>query len=249
MTATAERRTADRRRGNRVKTALRPFEIKSLDTSARTFQGLAAAWSEDLGGDVIHKGAFKKTLGYWREKGFSIPLLNQHSTYNGIHDVLGSMLEAEEADEGLLSEFEVDDGPDGHKLLRHIERKRLNGLSIGYEAVESEVDSEGVRHLYEIKLMEVSAVIWPMNVDAVIDASSVKSLLSEMTDDVLGELTDALRAEAKARQQAANPTISQEKADELRARLLSLRLRPLLSPARQESAHPTHSNTRGGLAA
>lgn len=235
----AERRAADRRRGNRVKTALRPFEIKSIDTSARTFQGLAAAWSLDLGGDVIHKGAFKKTLAYWREKGFAIPLLNQHSHYNGIHDVLGSMLEADETDEGLLSEFEVDDGPDGQKLLRHIERKRLNGLSIGYEVVEAETDSDGIRHLHEVKLMEVSAVIWPMNTDAVIDASSVKSLITEMSDDVLCELTDALRAEATARQQAANPPISQEKADQLRARLLSLRLRPLFSPARQEFSAPT----------
>lgn len=246
MTATAERRTTDRRRSNRVKTALRPFQIKSLDASARTFEGLAAAWSKDLGNDVIHPGAFAKTLTYWREKGFAIPLLNGHSYYNGIHDVLGSMIEAEENDEGLWAKFEVDDGDDGQKLMRHIERKRLNGLSIGYEPVDSETDNEGIRHLREIKLMEISAVIWPMNEDAVIDASSVKSLLSEMQDDTIGELREAIEREAKARAEKLNPSLSQEKADELRARLLSVRLRPLLSHARQESAQSTNSNIRRG---
>lgn len=235
----------DRRKGNRIKTALRPFEIKAVDDSARTFEGLAAAWSLDLGGDVIHPGAFAKTLTRWKENGFAIPLLNQHSYYNGIHDVLGSMVDAEEKDEGLWAKFEVDDGEDGQKLMRHIVRKRLNGLSIGYEPVEAETDKDGLRHLREIKLMEVSAVIWPMNPDAQFDASSVKSILTnsdslkELSGEEIGELKDALDREAQAREQAANPPLSAEKADELARRLLSLRLRPLLSSAKQERAHLT----------
>lgn len=229
MTATAERRTDDRRRMNRVKTALRPFEIKAVNTSERTFEGLAAAWTLDLGRDVIHPGAFGKTLNYWREKGFSIPLINQHNYSNGIHDILGSMIDANEVDEGLWSKFEVDDGPEGDKLIRHIEKKRLNGLSIGYEPVDGEVDANGIRHLRELKLMEVSAVIWPMNPDAVIDAHSVKSAAQGMSDDDIQEMMEALSAEAKARSEKANPSLPPERVDELRAKLISVRLRPLTS--------------------
>lgn len=216
----------DRRQSKRLATSLRPFEIKSVDTAAHTFEGLAATWDLDLGGDVIHKGAFAKTLTFWREKGFSIPLIDLHN-YGSINDVLGSMIDAEEQDAGLWAKFEVDDGADGQKLLRHIERKRLNGLSIGYEPVAPEFDDAGIRHLREVKLAEVSPVIWPMNPGAVFDPSSVKGYVPELTDDVIGELRAALDAEATARAEKANPMLSEEKADLLRARLLSIRLRSL----------------------
>lgn len=165
-------------RRNQNKTALRPFEIKAVEAKDRTFEGLAAAYTLDLGGDIIAPGAFTKTLAYWREKGFSIPLLNQHNYYNGIHDVLGSMVDAEERTEGLWAKFEVSQGANGDLLLDHITNKRLNGLSIGYQPVEYEINSDtGIRTLKEIRLKEVSAVIWPMNEDAIIDANSIKSLL------------------------------------------------------------------------
>lgn len=241
------RNTTDRRR--QIKTALRPFAIKAVDATERTFEGFAAAWTQDLGRDVIHPGAFAKTLTYWREKGFSIPLINQHNYYNGIHDVLGSMVDAKETDEGLWAKFEVDDGPEGEKLLRHIVKKRLNGLSIGYEAVEAETDKDGIRHLREIKLFEVSAVIWPMNEDAVFDPGSVKSLLGndealkELNDEELTELKETLEREATARAEKANPPIPKEKADELRARLLKLRLRPLTVRTSGQNAQPTPDKT------
>lgn len=238
------RNTTDRRR--QIKTALRPFAIKAVDATERTFEGFAAAWTQDLGRDVIHPGAFAKTLTYWREKGFSIPLINQHNYFNGIHDVLGSMVDAKETDEGLWAKFEVDDGPEGEKLLRHIVKKRLNGLSIGYEAVEAETDKDGIRHLREIKLFEVSAVIWPMNEDAVIDPGSVKSLLGndealkELNDQELTELKETLEREATARAEKANPSIPQEEADTLRDGILALELRLLHSRTTgQKSAHLT----------
>jgi uncharacterized protein len=213
---------------------LRPFEVKAVDESSRTFEGLAATWDLDLGGDVIHKGAFRQTLDYWRTKGFAVPLIDQHR-YTSIHDVLGSMVDAEERDEGLWARFEVDEDADGDKLLRHIKNKRINGLSIGYEAVNPERDEHGIRHLREVRLYEVSAVLWPMNPAATIDAGSVKSLTSDdaalaaLSDDEVKALLGRLDVEAKARAEAATPKLSSEQADALRARLLSLRLRPLLS--------------------
>lgn len=207
--------------------ALRPFEIKAVDEGSRTFEGLAATWDLDLGGDVIHRGAFAKTLTFWKERGFAIPLIDQHR-YTSIHDVLGSMVEAEERDEGLWARFEVDDDAPGQKLLRHIKNQRINGLSIGYEAVQPERGDNGIRHLREVKLYEVSAVLWPMNPGAQIDAGSVKSL-SDLTDEELRAEVARRDAEAKAAADAANPTLTPEQQDALRTLLLKTRLRPLLS--------------------
>lgn len=205
--------------------ALRPFEIKAVDEGSRTFEGLAATWDLDLGGDVIHRGAFAKTLTFWKERGFAIPLIDQHR-YSSIHDVLGSMVEAEEKEEGLWARFEVDEDDAGAKLLRHIKNRRINGLSIGYEAVQPERGENGVRHLREVKLYEVSAVLWPMNPGATIDAGSVKSLDQMSTEDLREELA---RREAEATAKAAGEKLPPEDQDALRARLLKLRLRPLLS--------------------
>ena len=55
-----------------------PFHVKrdALDEDSRTFEGLAATWDLDLGGDVIHRGAFKRTLEEWQKAGSVIPLLD-----------------------------------------------------------------------------------------------------------------------------------------------------------------------------
>lgn len=42
----------------------------------------------------------------------------------------------------------------------------LNELSIGYDPVVFDYDAEGIRHLREIKLWEVSVVTWAMNPEA-----------------------------------------------------------------------------------
>ena len=55
----------------------------------------------------------------------------------------------------------------------------LNELSIGYDAITADYDEEnGIRHLKEIKLWEVSIVTWAMNDQAKID--EVKSLAEEL---------------------------------------------------------------------
>lgn len=152
------------------------FEVKSLDLDARTFTGLSSTWDEDLGGDIIHRGAFKVTLKEWKESGAIIPLIDQHN-YGSIRSVVGKMTDAKETDAGLESTFQVIEGPDGDEVLRRIKGQYVDGLSIGYEPVkwEYEEDKESrwgqVRHLKELKLHEVSVVIWPMNPGATITAA------------------------------------------------------------------------------
>lgn len=161
------------------------FEVKSLDLDARTFSGLASTWDEDLGGDIIHQGAFKNTLKEWRSSGSIIPLIDQHN-YGSIRSVVGKLTEAKETGAGLESTFQVIEGPDGDEVLRRIKGGYVDGLSIGYEPVKWEYEEKEesrwgqVRHLKEVKLHEVSVVIWPMNPGATI--AQAKAALSEFRD-------------------------------------------------------------------
>ena len=184
------------------------LEIKadSIDDESRTFSGLAATWDLDSGGDVIHQGAFKKTLKEWRKGKRLLPLLDSHNAWGSVRNVIGKIEEAAETDAGLEAKFSVIDGPDGDEIWRRIKAGLITGLSIGYRPVKIEMPTpeeelQGIwRHLKEVKLREVSVVLWPMNDTARIDAGSIKRLSAgiaalehlaskrELTDEEKSEL-------------------------------------------------------------
>lgn len=210
------------------------FEVKALDDGARTFRGLASTWDLDLGGDVIHRGAFARTLDHWRRGGKLIPLIDQHN-YGSVRAVVGKMTAADETEAGLEAEFAVIDGPDGDEVYRRIKGGFIDSLSIGYEAVQWDI-AEDVRHLREVKLYEVSAVIWPMNPGATIDGASVKALLQSAgltKEQVLALLTDEAPPAPAADDPAPTPEdaepagLAPEAMDALKARILDLQIRSL----------------------
>lgn len=180
-----------------MKSVRMPFAIKAVDDSAHTFQGLASAYSLDLGGDVIEPGAFKRTLKDWRSsKGKVIPILDSHDR-SSVRSVVGKLTEAEEVKDGLDITGSMIDGPDGEEVFRRLKGGFVDGLSIGYVPIvqkmpDPEQQRAGIwRILKEVKLLEVSVVIWPMNEDARIDLDSVKTLLTpgrELTAEELEEL-------------------------------------------------------------
>lgn len=183
------------------------FAVKSVDAKARRFSGLASTWEMDLGRDVIHKGAFKKTLADWRKsEKKTIPLLDSHDRFS-VDSVLGKMVTASETNEGLDATFEMRDTARANEAIKAVEEGFISGLSIGYEPVEFKYEKpEGasyydtIRHLTEVKLREVSLVVFPMNEGARVDPSSVKSLLDAAK---AGQLTQADWAELLALHQAA----------------------------------------------
>jgi len=170
-----------------TKCLVRPFEVKELDEAKRRFTGHAAAFSLDLGGDVILPGAFKRTLSDWkRAKAKRIIYLIDSHNYGSIRSVVGKLVDAEEDDAGLVETNEVLDGPDGDEVWRRVAGGFVNGMSIGYTPIltqnpTTEQQQQGIRRLLkEIRLEENSLVIWPMNPDARVDA--VKSLLALAKD-------------------------------------------------------------------
>jgi len=214
------------------------FAVKSVDQKARRFSGLASTWEKDLGNDVIHKGAFTKTLADWRgAKRKTIPLLDSHN-HGTTDDVLGKMVNAEETDAGLLTDFEMRDTQKSRDALAAIEGGFIDGLSIGYQPIafrDEKTNGTTIRHITEIKLHEISLVAFPMNEGARVDPSSVKSLLDaakagQLTQDDWAELLALHKA-------AATPELAPEAPKgiapddphriELSARLRGLKLRSL----------------------
>lgn len=138
------------------------FEVKQLD-EAGVFEGYAAVFgNEDLGGDVIEPGAFKKTL----QENPKMPILWQHDP----REPIGVTLEAYEDMHGLRVKgqlnLETSRGREAYALLK---QGALRGLSIGYDAVK-ELWEGTTRRLKEIRLWEWSLVTFPMNLQAQVTA-------------------------------------------------------------------------------
>ena len=188
------------------------FAIKSVDSKARRFAGLASTWEKDLGNDVIHPGAFSKTLNDWRNsKGKTIPLLDHHKR-DSMDALLGKMVDAKETADGLEAEFEMRDTVKAHEAFAAVEGGFIDGLSIGYVPVGTPKYEKGdngaqIRHLTEIKLAEVSLVLFPMNPGARVDPGSIKSLIDAAK---AGQLTPEEWAELLALHKAATTTPTTE---------------------------------------
>lgn len=86
---------------------------------------------------------------------------------------------------GLFVRGKISDTQKGRDVQTLLKDGVLNELSIGYDAITFDFDSDkGVRHLKEVRLWEISIVTWAMNDQATID--EVKSL------------AESLKIEAKA---------------------------------------------------
>jgi HK97 family phage prohead protease len=120
-----------------------------------------------------------------------------------VNAVLGGLIDAEETADGLEAEFDfVPDDADSGKAYRRVKGGYITGLSIGYIPVKWDYEQrEGgeswdrIRHLKEVKLLEVSLVIWPMNEGARVDPDSVKGLADALK---AGALTPEQKAQLRA---------------------------------------------------
>ena len=235
------------------KTAVASFAVKATDDAARTFTGLASTWDLDEGGDIVEKGAYTRTLDHWRAQGGKriIPLIDQHN-YGSVRRVVGKLIDAKETDAGLETTWQVVEGVDGDEVMTRLKGGFINGLSIGYEVVQADDEqktvngvTEYVRHLRELKLYEVSLVIWGMNENALIDTSSVKARLNAarngdipLSDEERVKLADGLKAAqqeitallesaAPDKKGSDDPTLAKDAAAALRQRLLRVKIRRL----------------------
>lgn len=148
------------------------FHVKGYDESAGTVEGYASTWDRDEDGDVIVKGAFKKTIQERVPTG-QVKLLDSHR-WDSQH-VLGTVVEAREEERGLWIKAVFASTPDAQAVRQKILEGHLNRFSIGFEILRDEIrrdpDGKVTRYIYEVKLYEVSVVPFPANENAVIVAA------------------------------------------------------------------------------
>ena len=181
------------------------LELKNLDADG-TFEGYAATFGNvDYHGDLIEKGAFKRTLDHMRQGKKALPILWQHR----IDEPIGRAEELREDDHGLYIKGRlVLDTARGREAYALLKAGVLGGLSIGYASVKDKWE-EGVRKIKEIKLYETSLVTFPANPEAAIvgvkgiapanvsqkiapeNTPWKKPVLADFTDQPWDELDDA----------------------------------------------------------
>ena len=153
------------------------FEIESLDAEGRTFEGYASIFDiEDLGGDVVHRGAFTKTLA---ERGNKVRLLWQHNP----DEPLGKIMLLREDEKGLFVRAAISDTARGRDALALLKDGAIEAMSIGYDAVDFDFDQneegEPRRNLRAVRLWEISLVSFPMQEMAEVTALKQKDTKSE----------------------------------------------------------------------
>lgn len=180
-----------------------PFEIKSFDEEGRTFTGLPATWDVDLDKEQFVKGCWKKSIEEWRNAKRQRPiyLLDQHK-HDSIMHAYGQVIDLAETPEGLEAKFSIIDGPDGERFANRLKNGIVRSLSVGFQTLQSSkghdmIDGikQEIRLLKEVKLFEISAVLWGAQPGAMIDAVAVKSLFKAAEER---ELTPEERAVVEA---------------------------------------------------
>lgn len=158
---------------------------------AGTLEGYASTFGNvDLGGDVVVKGAFVKTIANIKKNG--IPLLADHVASTA--SVLGTIFDASEDETGLKIKAKFSSAPSAQDVRTKLLEGHLDRMSIGYDPVEyAFVDSDDGsrnRKLIEIKLWEASVVVFPMNPEAAV--GRVKSLLGSLNEPMRAAVIEAL---------------------------------------------------------
>ena len=148
-----------------------PLELKALNEGE--FEGHGSVFgNEDFGGDVVMRGAFKKTLAQ-HKKANSLPQMFW------MHDpsrVCGKWLDMCEDEHGLKVKGVLADTPLGNEIRTLLKMDAVRGLSIGFSIADQEWKDD-VRLIKEADLWEVSVVSLPMNPLA--QVAHAKSQLSE----------------------------------------------------------------------
>jgi Escherichia/Staphylococcus phage prohead protease len=165
------------------------FEIKEVG-DAGEFTGIASVYGvEDLGGDIVDKGAFTKTV----SENPTIPILWQHQS----GEVIGQG-EVKESQGKLMISGKLDmEDATAQKAFRKMKNGMIRGLSIGYKSVKStfeELEDRFIRHLQEVKLFEVSIVTFPMLPAAQITRTKQQEEESERKFSALVARVEALEA-------------------------------------------------------
>lgn len=160
------------------------IEVKA-DADKRVIEGYASTFGNiDQYGDIVHPGAFTKTLRERLPKNL-IKVRFQH------RDPIGLPVHAEEDSKGLFTVSKISATPLGDTVLQLARDGVVDRMSIGYGVVkweDEEQDGRRITHLKELKLYEYSLTDLPVNEEAIV--TTVKSMTD--LEQIFGSLDSAL---------------------------------------------------------
>lgn len=181
------------------------FKLSEFNAETGEISGYANTFNfKDHAGDITQAGAFTASLKRHVEAGTKIKMLWQHDTTK----VIGVWEEAVEDSKGLYLKGRLTKGVQlADEALLLLAAGALDGLSIGYETIDSKYDSKlKANLLLELNLLETSVVTFPCNAQSRIDA--VKSAFEEGNIPTERELEKLLR-EAGMSQKRAKAFLAQ----------------------------------------
>ena len=158
-----------------------PFKGYKLDEDQGVVEHLVSIFGiEDLGGDIVHPGAFTKTI---QERAGSVRVLDSHRR-TSVLDALGVSLSLKEVPRDqlpaeILSDYPeatgglwaktqfLMDTPEGKGAFSRIKSKAVSEFSFGYDTLDSDFttkeDGTEIRNLRTLRLWEYSPVLFGMN--------------------------------------------------------------------------------------
>ena len=189
------------------------FELKAYDDdeddeAKGMFSGYASVFgNKDLGNDVVVQGAFAKSI---RAKGArKIKMLFQHDT----KEPIGVYTKVREDAQGLYVEgklaMQTQKGREVYELMK---MGAIDGLSVGYrvDAKGYSYDDRGKkRYLKQVDLMEISAVTFPMNPKARVNAVKAEERTVRDWETFLRDEGGLSRSESKVAASAVTKALDQ----------------------------------------
>jgi len=155
------------------------FSLSKMDDEAGRFEGYGSVFAvQDSYNDIVEQGAFKRTL----KANDHFPLLWSHDVTQPLGIIRG-----EEDSKGLKIVGELNLDLQAAQEKRSLIRQgAVKGLSIGYEAVKHVFDDkEQVRRLKEVKLWEISLVVFPANGKSLVSNIKSGADLSSLLETIL----------------------------------------------------------------
>jgi HK97 family phage prohead protease len=202
------------------------FEAAEIDPDERTFEGYAAAYGNvDSDNDIIEMGAFAKSI----KEGFPakrIKVLWQHKTDTPI----GMPVDMREDSKGLWVKSKISKTAKGDEAIELMRDGVIDRMSVGFSIPggKSQIDGQGIRHIYEGKLFEYSLVTWPANDQAVItgvktlkemrEFAEGNNLSAKAREELLAELasiTALLKGEPQSTHKQGQPPLSSDEVKRL----------------------------------
>lgn len=156
------------------------FPTVSKLLEERIVEGFAAVMGNiDDGGDIVHKGAFKKTL---KERGSRVRHLWQHDMFQPpiakileiaevpVEDLPDELKSHPEVEAGLLVKRQYLTHDLAEAVFQGVSSGAISEMSFGFDPikfrhgeVETDAGKQAVRHISELRLWDTSDVNWGMN--------------------------------------------------------------------------------------